>query len=243
MEIGPGLGALTTYLLPLVSQLDVVELDRDIITPLRQAFQGLGNLVVHQEDALRFDFTQLANEYSRPSMDAGIQGAGKLIPSGAALRIVGNLPYQISTPLLFHLVQQVAVIQDLHFMLQKEVVERLAALPGSKIYGRLSVMAQFQFEVYPLFTVEPEAFFPPPQVRSQVVRLLPKAPSKEVDYPLFCSLVREAFNHRRKILSNSLKGLVSEAQLKQANMIPHSRTETTNSRRLDWISYNVGHLS
>ncbi len=163
--------------------------------------------------------------------------------SGAALRIVGNLPYQISTPLLFHLVQQVAVIQDLHFMLQKEVVERLAALPGSKIYGRLSVMAQFHFEVYPLFTVEPEAFFPPPQVRSQVVRLLPKAPSKEVDYPLFCSLVREAFNHRRKILSNSLKGLVSEAQLKQANIDPHSRPEKLSLEDFIRISYNVGHLS
>jgi 16S rRNA (adenine1518-N6/adenine1519-N6)-dimethyltransferase len=207
VEIGPGLGALTTHLLPLVGTLDVIELDRDIIPPLIKACHGLGTLNVHQGDALKFDFTQLAEK-------------------PASLRIVGNLPYQISTPLLFHLIEQKAVIQDLHFMLQKEVVDRLAANPGSKTYGRLSVMVQYHFQVYSLFTVGPEAFSPIPQVTSQVVRLLPKQIQEVAkNYPLFCTIVREAFNHRRKILSNSLQGLVTIDTLEQAGIDPHCRPE------------------
>lgn len=208
VEIGPGLGALTTRLLPLVGILEVIELDRDVIPPLIKACQGLGTLDVHQGDALKFDFRQLATALATP------------------LRIVGNLPYQISTPLLFHLVEHIEVIQDLHFMLQKEVVDRLSATPGSKTYGRLSVMVQYHFQVYPLFTVDPQAFNPPPRVTSKVVRLIPKPMTEATThYPLFCTIVREAFNHRRKIISNSLQGIVTIEALKQAGVDPHCRPE------------------
>lgn len=194
VEIGAGLGALTTQLLPLLNSLDVVELDRDLIAPLRQACQSLGSLTIHQADALHFDFRQLCSFPHR-------------------LRIVGNLPYQISTPLLFHLIDQIEIIEDLHFMLQKEVVDRLAASVGTKAYGRLSIMAQYHFLVESLFSVPRQVFHPMPKVTSAMVRLIPQAPTvKAENYDLFSRIVHEAFNYRRKTIHNSLKNLIAMDQ-------------------------------
>jgi len=171
VEIGPGEGALTRELLPILGQLDVVELDRDLIPLLQSACTQLGELRIHQADALKFDFCQLS-------------------PGPAQLRVVGNLPYNISTPLLFHLLGMSHCIEDMHFMLQKEVVERITAGPGSGQYGRLSVMLQFHCESEMLFTVGPGAFRPAPKVDSAVVRLIPhRQPPVAVDPELLSQLV------------------------------------------------------
>ncbi len=207
VEIGPGLGALTSYLLPLVKTMEVIELDRDLIAPLQDACENLGSLLIHQASVLDFDFTRLTD-----------------IPH--SLRVVGNLPYQISTPIIFHLIAQIAVIKDMHFMLQKEVVERLAANPGSKTYGRLSIMVQYQLDVEELFTVAAEAFDPPPRVTSAVVRLWPKSSYQRAeDYGLFSAIVKQAFNHRRKTLSNSLKEFITAEKLADLGIDPHRRPE------------------
>ena len=153
VEIGPGEGAITLPLLQATGRLHVIELDRDLIEPLQRQAIEAGELTIYNADALRFDFCQLA-------------GSG-------SLRVVGNLPYNISTPLLFHLLEQSRCISDMHFMLQKEVVDRLAAEPGSGQYGRLSVMVQYRCEVTPLFTIGPGAFRPPPRVESAFVRMRP----------------------------------------------------------------------
>lgn len=189
VEIGPGLGALTEHLLPLVKQLHVVELDRDVIPELQKNCDGLGHLIVHQADALKFDFSTLA------------------VP----LRLVGNLPYNISTPLLFHLLLQATIIQDMHFMLQKEVVDRIVAQPGEHAYGRLSVMVQYHCQTEALFTVKPGAFDPPPKVDSAVLRLIPyKKPLFPAKNPkIFAEIVLLAFNQRRKTLRNSLHSLLT----------------------------------
>ena len=182
IEIGPGLGALTRPLLERCERLTVVELDRDLAVRLRKE----PALDVIEADVLTVDFAALASA------------------RGAKLRIVGNLPYNISTPILFHLLDAAAQVQDQHFMLQREVVDRMAAGPGGKDYGRLSVMLQWRYHVESLIEVPPEAFDPPPRVDSAVVRMIPWPQPAELDRPLLEALVAAAFSQRRKLLRHSL---------------------------------------
>ncbi|MGP4845112.1 16S rRNA (adenine(1518)-N(6)/adenine(1519)-N(6))-dimethyltransferase RsmA [Marinobacter sp. 1Y8] len=193
VEIGPGLGALTEELLVTTPSLQVVELDRDLIPVLRTKFFNYPDFRIHEADALKFDFSELAKERDRP------------------LRIVGNLPYNISTPLIFHLLSQAGVVKDMHFMLQKEVVQRLAAVAGDNHYGRLGIMAQYYCKVQPLFEVGPGAFRPSPKVDSAIVRLVPHEtlPYPAKDLVQLQTVVRTAFNARRKTLRKALGGLIS----------------------------------
>jgi len=208
VEIGPGEGALTRALLQRVTPLHAVELDRDLAATLRAEFAP-ERLIVHQADALNFDFR-------------------RLVAPGAKLQLVGNLPYNISTPLLFHLLEQLDAIHDMLFMLQKEVVDRMAAAPDTADYGRLSVMIQWRLRVEPLFDVPPQAFYPPPKVESTVVHLTPHAkPRIAVDDPnVFARVVQTAFAHRRKTLRNNLKGLVRAGVLESIGIDPNRRAET-----------------
>ncbi len=196
VEIGPGLGALTQELLPALGRLQVVELDRDLAARLPQTLAGLGELAIHEADALRFDFSRL----SRPE---------------ARLRVIGNLPYNISTPLIFHLLEQADTIADMHFMLQKEVVDRMCAEPGTGDYGKLSVMLQYRCQVDFLFQVPPESFSPPPKVDSAIVRLTPhiSKPYTCRDEKLLQQIVSTAFTMRRKTIRNALKAFADAAQL------------------------------
>lgn len=207
VEIGPGEGALTLPLLRAAGRLTAIELDRDLIEPLRARAQGIGDLAIINADVLKVDFTALA--------------------AGASLRLVGNLPYNISTPVLFHCLEHATAITDMHFMLQKEVVERMAAPPGSKTYGRLSVMLQLRCAVEPLLRVPPGAFRPPPKVDSAVVRLTPLPPQSlpQADFALIEGLVRAAFGQRRKTLSNALSGLATATELDAAGIDPRARAE------------------
>ena len=182
VEIGPGLGAMTFPLLEHCQQLTVIELDRDLAARLRRHVA----LKVIEADVLTVDFNALAAEAQRP------------------LRVVGNLPYNISTPILFHLLPSASQVADQHFMLQKEVVDRMAAAPGSKAYGRLSVMLQWRYDIDSVLDVEPESFDPPPQVRSSVVRMLPRAEHAHTDASLLEEQVTVAFSQRRKVLRNTL---------------------------------------
>lgn len=205
VEIGPGLGALTTPLLRTLEHLHVVEFDRDLIPRLRAAFPE-PCLTIHESDALKFDFGQL----------------------GGPLRVVGNLPYNISSPLLFHLAEFAPNIKDMHFMLQKEVVDRMAAAPDTADYGRLSVMLQARFRVMKLFNVPPGAFDPPPKVDSAVVRLIP-LPTEAIPYKnaaRFGEIVARAFGQRRKTLRNTLKGLVAPETFEALGIDPSRRGET-----------------
>lgn len=212
VEIGPGLGALTKPMLAITSQinakLEAIELDRDVIPKLQQNCTGLGQLTIHQADALCFDFSALVNN-NKP------------------LRIFGNLPYNISTPLLFHLLQQNVSIQDLHFMLQKEVVERITAPPGTAHYGRLSIMVQYFCSATALFDVAPTAFTPPPKVYSAIVRLIPyrKLPMIASDFNVFSKVVATAFTQRRKTLRNALKSLANSHQLQTLGELASFRPE------------------
>ena len=207
VEIGPGRGALTAPLLSRIAQLDVVEIDRDVVAPLRSACGDAPGLRIHLADALDFDFTALA----RP---------------GEKLRLVGNLPYNISTPLLFHLLTQAHVVRDMLFMLQKEVVDRMAAGPGEDDYGRLSVALAARAEVVHLFDVGPGAFNPPPQVDSAVVRLVPRPPDFEIlDSAVFDRIVTAAFGQRRKQLGNSLRAIVTPEEFAQAGIETRERAE------------------
>lgn len=209
VEIGPGLGAITKPLLEACKQLDVVELDRDVIPKLERLCKESGELTVHSADALKFDFATL-------NQDARL------------LRIVGNLPYNISTPLLFRLLEQSSIIQDMHFMLQKEVVQRMAAGPGENNYGRLSVMLQYRCKVESIFEIGAEAFEPPPKVDSAFVRLVPytKLPVVINDEQRFAELVRESFSQRRKTLRNNLRRLLSAEAITAAGVDPGVRPET-----------------
>ncbi|MFI3158309.1 MAG: 16S rRNA (adenine(1518)-N(6)/adenine(1519)-N(6))-dimethyltransferase RsmA [Methylococcaceae bacterium] len=209
VEIGPGQGALTEPLLKERLRLDVVELDRDLVVLLKQKFNQYSNLQIHSADALRFDFSSLAD------------GAEKL-------RIIGNLPYNISTPLMFHLLDNAYCIEDMHFMLQKEVVDRICAAPGSKKYGRLSVMMQYYCLPELLFEVPPESFDPAPQVMSAIVRLVPhKQPPVAVnDVSKLNRVVTQAFSQRRKTLRNSLKKLIAEEDIAALNIDPTLRAES-----------------
>lgn len=207
VEIGPGLGAITRHLLAQCGHLDAVELDRDLVELLRNKFSGAHNLKIHSADALRFDFASLTQ--------------------GKSLRIVGNLPYNISTPLLFHLFEQSECVLDMHFMLQKEVVDRLCAQPGSRDYGRLSVMAQYYCEMEPLLDVPPESFTPIPKVVSAVVRLTPHSTKPTtVDPANLGKVVMAAFSQRRKTLRNALSNLLSGEEIESAQINPAVRAET-----------------
>jgi 16S rRNA (adenine1518-N6/adenine1519-N6)-dimethyltransferase len=223
VEIGPGTGALTRELLARVAHLDAVELDRDLIARLESDFPR-ERLSLHQGDALKFDFCKIAS------------GSGKL-------RLIGNLPYNISTPLLFHLLDQSGCIQDMLFMLQKEVVERLRAAPGGKDYGRLSVMIQYRCAVEKLFDVAPGAFTPPPKVDSAVVRLVPHAKSPvAVDDPTrFALLVRAAFASRRKTLRNNMRGLLTAEDLLAVGIDPVRRAETLSLAEFAALSNATWH--
>ena len=208
LEIGPGQGAITVPILAAAGELSVVELDRDLIGPLQERCADIGKLMVHNADALSFDFCQLVTD----------------IP----LRVIGNLPYNISTPLLFHLLDQHHCIKDMHFMLQKEVVERMAAGPGSRQYGRLSIMLQYRCRVTHLFTIGPEAFDPPPKVESAFVRLEPfhQPPVQVIDEVLFGKVVKQAFSQRRKTLRNTLRELLDAATITTLGIDPSARAET-----------------
>jgi 16S rRNA (adenine1518-N6/adenine1519-N6)-dimethyltransferase len=189
VEIGPGLGALTRPLLQRLNQLHVVEIDRDIIAHLEQDYPQ-DKLIIHAGDALKFDLAQLP----------------------APLRIVGNLPYNISSPLLFHFSDYCERIRDMHFMLQNEVVERMVAEPSTPAYGRLSVMLQYRFQMEKLLDVPPESFRPSPKVDSAIVRMIP-LPASEVlvqNEKLFAQIVAAAFGQRRKTLRNTLKAYLTE---------------------------------
>lgn len=209
IEIGPGLGILTEALLAHVPKMDAVELDRDIIPILEERCRLLGQLSIHAADALRFDFASLKTD-KRP------------------LRVVGNLPYNISTPLMFHLLEFRHLIQDMHFMLQKEVVDRLAAQPGKKDYGRLSVIMQYHCQVESLFDVPPDAFNPPPKVDSAIVRLVPyETPPVEVqNLQALETIVTAAFSQRRKTLRNTLRNYLSAEQIAAQDIEPGRRAET-----------------
>ena len=209
VEIGPGEGALTLPLLARGARLTAIELDRDLAARLAARPEAGDTLDVVQGDALKIELAELA-------------------APGERLRLVGNLPYNISTPLLFRFIEQLSVIRDMHFMLQREVVERMAAGPGSKTYGRLSVMLAVACRVEPLFDIGPGAFRPPPKVWSSVVRLEPWAepPFPVPDPRRFAEVVRRAFGQRRKTLRNALSGLVDEDAIRAAGCDPGARAET-----------------
>jgi 16S rRNA (adenine1518-N6/adenine1519-N6)-dimethyltransferase len=207
VEIGPGEGALTLPLLRELGHMTVIELDRDLVPRLRAAAEGIGDLDIVNADVLTVDFSALSRR--------------------GPLRVVGNLPYNISSPILFHCLDHVDAIRDMHFMLQREVVERMAAGPGSKVYGRLSVMLQLVCHVEPLLRVPAGAFRPPPKVESAVVRLTPRPASERpgVDAGLLADVVRAAFGQRRKTLSNALSGIADVETIVRAGVDPRTRAE------------------
>ncbi len=208
VEIGPGEGALTLPLLRAAGHLTAIELDADLIPRLRATAAACGTLDIVEADVLNVDFAALA--------------------AGRMLRIAGNLPYYISSPILFHCLEHIDAVRDMHFMLQKEVVERMAAAPGSKIYGRLSIMLQLVCRVEALFEVPAAAFRPPPKVDSAVVRLTPLPPSQrpQVDAGRLRGIVKAAFAQRRKTLSNALRGWFTADALRRAGIDPRARAET-----------------
>ncbi|MCL4121246.1 UNVERIFIED_CONTAM: hypothetical protein GTU68_036776 [Idotea baltica] len=215
IEIGPGQGAITQGLITSEASLDAIELDYDLIAILKDKFAKYPNFKLHQGDTLKFDFSQLSCQ----SHD---------------LRIIGNLPYNISTPLIFHLLTYITRLKDMHFMLQKEVVERLSAQPGSKSWGRLSIMVQYFCRVEHLFNVSPHSFNPAPKVQSAIVRLTPhkELPHLVDNTEIFKIVVREAFNQRRKTLRNTLKKLLSAEDIASVNVDSSLRPE-----QLDLATY------
>jgi 16S rRNA (adenine1518-N6/adenine1519-N6)-dimethyltransferase len=211
VEIGPGQGALTFPLLARHGALTAIEFDRDLLAPLTAQARAHGALRLVHADVMDVDFTALARE----------------VAGDARIRLVGNLPYNLSSPILFHALDHAAAIRDMHFMLQKEVVDRMAAAPGSKVYGRLSVMLQAYCTVTSLFKVPPGAFRPPPKVDSAVVRLVPK-PAERIgidDPKRFAEVVRAAFGQRRKTLRNALGGVCSTEDIEAAGIDPQARAE------------------
>ena len=205
VEIGPGLAAITAGLVERAGCIAAIELDRDLVARLRETFSPT-QLTLHEADALTFDYAQL----------------------GAGLRVVGNLPYNISSPLLFRLAEFAAQLRDVHVMLQKEVVARMAAAPATPDYGRLSVMLQVRFRVTRLFVIPPGAFRPAPKVDSAFVRLVPlgAAAPPVADEALFARIVAAAFGQRRKTLRNALASVCDEAQITRAGIDPSARGET-----------------
>jgi 16S rRNA (adenine1518-N6/adenine1519-N6)-dimethyltransferase len=207
VEIGPGQGAITFPLLRKHGELTAIEFDRDLITPLMEASEGIGRLTIIHKNVLDVDFGKLAGD--------------------TQIRLVGNLPYNLSSPILFHAIEHAASIHDMVFMLQKEVVDRMAAEPGSKVYGRLSVMLQAYCRVDSLFVVPPGAFRPPPKVDSAVARLVPRdaAAIGIADPRRFEEVVRAAFGQRRKTLRNALGGTCTTEQIEAAGLRPDARAE------------------
>ncbi len=214
VEIGPGMGAITEPVLEAAGALNVVEIDRDLIPRLRTQFFNYPNFKIYEGDALQYDFTQLIDKEAE---------------NPAPLRIIGNLPYNISTPLIFHLLSytEQKLVQDMHFMLQKEVVDRLAAGPGTSDYGRLGIMAQYWCRVEPLFIVGPGAFNPPPKVDSAIVRLVPHdtLPFPTKDISVLQHVVRQAFSMRRKTLRNTLKSMITAENIESLNIDASLRPE------------------
>ena len=208
VEIGPGRGAITAALLAQAGSLDAIEIDRDLAARLREQFAATPGFRLHVADALKFDFASLATA------------------RGGPLRVVGNLPYNISTPLIFHLLEQRAAIADLHVMLQKEVVDRMVAAPGSKDYGRLTVMLAPYTEISRLFEIGPGAFTPPPAVWSSVDRLTMLSQPAFATPPAFARLVAAAFSQRRKTLRNGLRGLLDIPDIEACGIDPGCRAET-----------------
>lgn len=208
VEIGPGQGAITYPLLDRHGELTVIEFDRDLIFPLTEGARAHGTLEIIHRDVLTVDFGALAH-------------------NGGPIRLVGNLPYNLSSPILFHALEHAEAIVDMHFMLQKEVVDRMAAGPGSKVYGRLGVMLQAYCHVTALFDVPPHAFRPPPKVDSAVVRLVPRAPDSIGidDHARFARVVRDAFGQRRKTLRNALSQICDAAAIEAAGVRPDARAE------------------
>ncbi|RXR04361.1 16S rRNA (adenine(1518)-N(6)/adenine(1519)-N(6))-dimethyltransferase RsmA [Pseudoxanthomonas composti] len=207
VEIGPGQGAITLPLLRRHGELTAIEFDRDLIEPLTHAAREIGTLHIVHSDVLKVDLTELAG--------------------GGQIRLVGNLPYNLSSPILFHALDHAGAIRDMHFMLQKEVVDRMAAGPGSKVYGRLSVMLQAYCQVTALFNVPPGAFRPPPKVDSAVVRMVPReAATLGIDNPRRLSeVVRAAFGQRRKTLRNALSTVCDSSAIEAAGLRPDARAE------------------
>lgn len=221
VEIGPGLGALTAPLLSRCGRLDVVEIDEDVIPTLQAACAGRGELRILRGDALQVDYRQFR--------------------SGGPLRLVGNLPYNISSPLLFHLLQQAGDLHDMHFMLQKEVVDRLCAEAGDPAYGRLSVSIAARAEATLLFTVGPGAFRPAPKVDSAVVRLRPRPPPVPIrDMTHFERVVKAAFAQRRKQLGNTLKGLLDGTDIRGCGVDPRQRAEELDLAAFARLSDRLG---
>ena len=209
VEIGPGLGALTKPLLKKINHLHVVEIDRDIVSWMQNEYAKTA-VTIHNVDALKFEFAQLVNN-----------------KSGENLRVVGNLPYNISTPILFHFLDNVAHVTDMHFMLQKEVVERMVAQPSTPAYGRLSVMLQYHLAMEYLITVPPEAFEPAPKVESAFVRCIPHAIKPEIanDFNLFAKVVLAAFGQRRKTIRNTLKDFLNDSDFAHLKINSQLRAE------------------
>ena len=209
VEIGPGTGLLTAQLVPRVDHLHLVELDRSLAQMLRTQFAG-GRVTVHEGDALEFDFAALP----------------------APLRVVGNLPYNVSTPILFRIASIADRVRDCTFLLQKEVVDRMVARPDTADYGRLSVMLQYRFEMHSMLKVPPGAFTPPPKVDSAVVRMVPLGPDRPVaqDPQRFAAIVGAAFSQRRKTLRNAARAYVDEAGFAAAGIDPGRRGETLSVR-------------
>lgn len=207
-EIGPGLGALTDYLCPLVNKLDLIEIDRDLVEFLQKKYQLKSDFIhIHQADALKFKFQTIYTQQK--------------------IRVVGNLPYNISTPLLFHLLDEAHIIEDMIFMLQEEVVDRLVAQAGEENYGRLSIMTQYYCRTEKLFSVPPTAFKPAPKVQSAIVKLIPHT---FINQPVnnitsFSHLVSQAFSQRRKTIRNTLKNLISAQDLEKLALDPQERAE------------------
>ncbi|MFI4940357.1 MAG: 16S rRNA (adenine(1518)-N(6)/adenine(1519)-N(6))-dimethyltransferase RsmA [Burkholderiales bacterium] len=224
VEIGPGLAAMTHLLLERLKQLHVVELDRDLVARLNKNFDP-ARLIVHAGDALQFDF------------------AGIPVTPGNKLRVVGNLPYNISSPLLFHLAGIAPQVQDQHFMLQKEVVERMVAEPGGKTYGRLSVMLQWRYHMELMFVVPPTAFEPPPKVESAIVRMIPIARPLVCDRVKLEQVVLKAFSQRRKVIRNCLAGLFTENDLIDAGVNPQARPETVPLEQFVALANLAAHAS
>jgi 16S rRNA (adenine1518-N6/adenine1519-N6)-dimethyltransferase len=222
VEIGPGEGVLTGPVLARAGRLDVVELDRDLAATLADRLGQPAGLTIHQADALKFDFASLATD--------------------GPIRVIGNLPYNISTPLIFHLLAQAEVISDMLFMLQKEVVDRLVASAGDRAYGRLSVMAAHYCDRRWLFDVPPEAFNPPPKVESAIIRMLPSkpSPSDQALLPALDTLVRTSFGQRRKTLRKSLKGLIDDAAFEAAGIEPTARPETLSLDQFRALARSLG---
>ncbi len=220
VEIGPGLGALTREILPYTKKMSVIELDRDVIPKLRFNCEPHGELIIYQQDALKMNFSELADKNN--------------------IRVIGNLPYNISTPILFHLFNYLGVIDDMHFMLQKEVVERMVAKPGNKTYGRLSVMTQYFCDAYNIFTVPPTAFKPAPKVDSAIIRLEPKLNAEKVnDFKCFSQLVIQAFNQRRKTIRNVWKKQISAEELKKLGIDSQLRPEDLSLQQFILVANSV----